>query len=437
MGNVTLATAITKVRSLSRSTTSSASDTVVMERINEAMKEFARAAYGLTKKGYVSITPLFDIQTDFAIRITVTGGTNALAATDVAICATDADSQTGTQVATALQTAIRAAGPTTLTVTWSTTTWTFTIDGIDATSITIAEPSAIIYSSALELIGLGVETTTATSVTGSIPTDCTVESALPTDFLSMVGRPEWDGDPLYQGLLSDFHSPETSGTPSYYYIRNKNIMLYPPPHEQKKLSFFYRYIPTVFTTPHGYQECGLSGKALTTATGLSATTAYTFRVNIDGGGLVQYTITTGTTLTYEEVIDLINAQVKGATFSLEGGDLRCTSDTLGSSSAIALAAPTSGTSLWTTLTGFSAFDTAVATEGGTSLPIDDEWCDAVVYKAASQLAEEHFEPSISDRYYAQFKRIVGDYVKTRANQNPSLSIRTTGDPNPEVTFNGS
>lgn len=433
MGDVTLASAIEKVRRLSRTSASGASNTVVMERINEAMKEFGRAAYGLTKKGHVTITPLFDIQTDFAIRVTIVGGTNALAATDVAICAADANGQTGTQVAAALQVAIRAAGPTTLTVAWSTTTWKFTIDTIDGTSITLANPSAIIYSSALELLGLGAETTTATSVTGSIPTDCTVESALPTDFLALDGKPEWDGDPIYEGLFQTFHSPETSGTPSSYYIRNKNIMLYPPPHEQKKLSFYYRYIPTAFTTPQGYQEVGLSGKALDTATGLAASTAYTFRVNIDGGGLVNYTITTGTTVTFEEVIDLMNAQCRGATFALVDGDLRCTSDTLGSSSAIALAAGT-GTDLFATLTGWSAFETAVATQGGTDLPIDDEWCDAIVYKAASQIAEENFEATLSDRYYAQFKRIVGDFVKTRNSNNSRMRMFTCGDPNPDVTF---
>lgn len=439
---MTLAKGIQKTRKLSRSTVSSHSNIDVMEAINEAMKEFGKAAFGLTKEGYVSITPLFDIQTNFALRITIVGGANEIAATDVAITAADADDQTGTQVATALQTAIQAAitaggGTPSLTVAWSTTAWTFTIDAIDSTTITFAVPSGLTYASALELLGLGAETTTGTSVTGSIPTDCTVESALPTDFVALVAMPEWDGDPLVQGIFQEFHSPTTSGTPRRYYIRNKNIMLDPPPHIQKKFHLYYRYIPAAFTVPQGYQECGLSGLAKTTTTGLSATTQYYFKVTIDGGAVAEYSITTASLLTYEDVIDLLNDQVKGATFSLEGGDLRCTSDFLGAASAIALGAGTSGTDLFATLTGWSAFETAVATQGGDDLPVDDEYCDAVVYKAASQLAEENYETSLSDRYYAQFRRIVGDYIRIKANNNTKMLYVSTGDPIPEITFDGS
>jgi len=408
-----------------------------MERINEAMKEFGKAAHGLTKEGYISLTPLFDIQTDFAVRLTIVGGANVLAATDIAITAADAADQTGTQVATALQTAIQAAitaagGSPTLTVAWSTTAWTFTVDAIDSTSITFANPTGITYSSALDLLGLGAETTTGTSVTGSIPTDCTIESALPTDFVALVGRPEWDGDPLVQGIFQDFHSPESTGDPVRYYIRNKNIMLDPAPHNQKKFHLYYQYIPTAFTVSHGYQECGLSGKHVDTATGLSATTQYYFKVNIDGGGVVEYDITTASLLTYEDVIDLLNDEVRGATFSLESGDLRCTSDFLGSGSSIALSAGTSGTDLFATLTGWTAFDTAVATEAGDNLPIDDEWCMAVVYHAASQLAEENHEPKVADRFLEQFRRITNNFIAIRSNNNPSMVTRALGNPIPNA-----
>jgi hypothetical protein len=405
-----------------------------MERINEAMVEFARASYGLTKESYITITPLFDLQTDFAIRLTIVGGTNELAATDIAICATDAYDQTGTQAAEALQTAIRAAGPTTLTVTWSTTDWTFTIDAIDSTSITIAEPSGLTYASALELLGLGAETTTGTSVESSIPTECTVESALPDDFLALVGAPEWDGDQLAEGQFQEFHSPNAFGDPRRYYIRNKNIMLDPAPHTQKKLHLYYRYKPTAFTAPHGYQECGLSGKALDTATGLSATTQYYFKITIDGGVETEYSITTVSSLTYDDIIDLMNDEVSGAEFELVDGDLRCTSSLLGANSAIALGAGTTGTDLFATLTDFTAFEDAVATEGGDDLPIDDEWCEAVAYKAASQVSEENGETTLSDRWYAQFKRIVNDFVKTRSNNNTRIISREAGEPVPEIDF---
>jgi hypothetical protein len=436
---MTLASAIERVRALSRTSVSSHSDTKIMERINEAMVEFGRAAFGLTKEGYVTITPLFDIQTNFAINLTIVGGANEIDATDIAITAANAVDQTGTEAAAALETTIQAAitaagGTPTLTVAWSTTEWTFTIDAIDSTTITIAVPEGLTYTSALELFGLGAETTTGTSVTGSIPTDCTVESALPTDFLSLVGRPEWDGHPLVQGLFQEFHSPESTGDPIRYWVRNKNILLSPAPHLQKKFHLYYRYIPTAFSYPHGYQECGLSGKALATATGLSATTTYYFKIAIDGGASTEYSITTGAVLTYEIVIDLMNDELTAAKFSLVDGDLRCTSNLLGANSAIALAAGTTGTDLFATLTDFDAFEDAVATEAGDNLPVNDEWCEAVVYKAASQVAEENGETTLSDRYYAQFKRITNDFVKIRANNNPKIVTQRAGDPVPEIDF---
>ena len=113
---------------------------------------------------------------------------------------------------------------------------------------------------------------------------------------------------------------------------------------------------------NGYQECGLSSKTLTTATGLNTTTQYYFKVNVDGAGVVEENFTTGADVTYAAVIILINATIAaGAKAELNGlGDLRFTSDLTGASSTIALSAGTTGTDLFATLTGFTAFDTAVA-----------------------------------------------------------------------------
>jgi hypothetical protein len=437
---MTLAAAINKVRKRTRTSPSSHSDTEVMERINEAQKEFAKNVRSLNKEEYVTITPTFDIQTDFAIRLTIVGGTNEIEATDIVICAADAHDQTGTQVAAALQVAIRAAitsagGTPDLTVAWSTTLWKFTIDAIDSTSITIADPSALPYASALTLLGLMAATTTGTSVTGSIPTDCTVESALPTDFLSIYSAPEWNGDELFSAPFSYFKSPATMGTPYLYFIRNKRIMLWPAPNQQGILHIWYKYVPTAFTAVAGYQECGFSGLALDTTTGLSATTSYYFKVNIDGGGVREYSITTAALLTYEDVIDLLNDQLKGAVFSLVDGDLRCTSKSLGSSSSIALSAGTTGTNLFATLTGFSAFDTAVESEAGDSLDVDDEYADAVVYFAAAGIAEENFTQDLASRYLAQANRICKDFSIHRANNNTAVFPDPRGTrPDPKVDY---
>ncbi len=113
---------------------------------------------------------------------------------------------------------------------------------------------------------------------------------------------------------------------------------------------------------NGYQECGLADKTLTTETGLSTTTQYYLKINVDGAGVVEEDFTTASDTTYAAVIALINATIAaGATCGLTGtGDLRFTSDLTGASSTIALSAGTTGTDLFATLTGFTAFNTAVA-----------------------------------------------------------------------------
>jgi len=111
-----------------------------------------------------------------------------------------------------------------------------------------------------------------------------------------------------------------------------------------------------------YQEYGLAGKAGDTATGLSTTTQYYFRITVDGGDQVEYSITTAADVTYAAVIALINATGAGlvATWALVGGDLRCTSKSIAAGSAIALAAGTTGTDLAGALTDFTNYDAAVA-----------------------------------------------------------------------------
>lgn len=110
----------------------------------------------------------------------------------------------------------------------------------------------------------------------------------------------------------------------------------------------------------GYQECGLTGKSSSSVTGLSTSTYYV-KVTKDGGTQTEKSISATSPCTYATLIGLLNAQMTGAlagcVWSLANGDLRCTSPTTGSSSSIVLAAGTTGTDLFVTLTGFTAFDT--------------------------------------------------------------------------------
>lgn len=245
---MTLAETTTEVRELSRTTAAAATDSVIMIAINDAQREFAKEAHGLIKEGYITLAPTFDTETNFAIRMTVTGGTDAMAATDVALTGTARSNVAGAQVATDLQATIRAAGAGTATVTWSTTTWKFTITtAVDTTSITIAAPSGITYVNALSLLGLNADTTTGYEVSDSIPTDCTVEEDLPSDFIALVPPVEWDNKELEQAPFPIFASPQAPGTPEYYGVRENKIRLYPYPTSQKMFHIWYQYAPTAFT----------------------------------------------------------------------------------------------------------------------------------------------------------------------------------------------
>lgn len=417
---MTLTNAINRVRRLSRTTSAGKTDAEVVDTINDGMEEFAKAVHGIATELYVDIEPFFDTATNFAIRLTVTGGTDATAAVDVPITATARSNVAGTQVATDLQTAIQAAGAATTTVAWSTTTWKFTITTpADTTSVTIAAPSAIIYVDACDLLGFS-GTDIGYDWTGSLPDYCLVETALPTGFLSIIPPVEWDENQLRSIPWSATASPYT-GTPTHYSIKDKKIRLYPAPRRQEMFHLWYKAIPTKFT--RGYQEFGLSDCVGTTETGLAATTTYYFKVTINGGTQAEYSITTAADTTFDAVDDLLDDAVTadGITVSLVAGDLRFTSDLFGTSSAIAVVAGTTGTDLLAALTGFTAVDTAVAGLGtATAIALDDEDAMGAVYFAASLVAEENFEDKRADRCFARFMKYVNNHIIRHANAQPAM-----------------
>lgn len=114
----------------------------------------------------------------------------------------------------------------------------------------------------------------------------------------------------------------------------------------------------------GHQECGLTGKVGGTATGLSTTTTYYFKIAEDDEHLTEYNIETAGDVTFAAIIVLLNIATTGiATWSLVSGDLRCTSDTYGSISTVRMTAGTSGTDLFAALTNFTAFDKPVSGKG--------------------------------------------------------------------------
>lgn len=264
MPALTMAQQISLVKRLARADsaylTETDTDDIARRYVNMGVEEFVKKAHGPSKEDYIDVTPIFDTRTTWAIRLTVTGGTNALTATDIAITATDANDTTGTAVATALQTAIQAAGSAATTVTWSTTAWTFTIDASDSTSITITAPTTTTYIDATEMLFGQTGTQTGTTWTSGFPVDCTVRGDLPTDFYE-IENVEWDGHQLYPAPFELFMSPDTSSDwVDFYAIRDKYIYLAPAPNDRKLLKVRYRYFPASITLTGSSDttECALA-----------------------------------------------------------------------------------------------------------------------------------------------------------------------------------
>lgn len=108
----------------------------------------------------------------------------------------------------------------------------------------------------------------------------------------------------------------------------------------------------------GYQEVGLD-VVHTSICGLTGDTYY-FKVN---GTEYHFALTSTGALTtdYDDVVTNMNTALVGAgvTASFVSNDIRVTHSTAGAGNNIALTAGTSGTNLFASLTGWSAFDTAV------------------------------------------------------------------------------
>ena len=104
----------------------------------------------------------------------------------------------------------------------------------------------------------------------------------------------------------------------------------------------------------GYQKLGLSDITSRTETGMAESDTFYFKISIDGATATELSFATGTDTTFGAVVKLmqtaINTQFytegnlfqKGATVTIEGGDVVFRSNSFLSTSAIALSAGTSG-----------------------------------------------------------------------------------------------
>jgi hypothetical protein len=232
-----------RARRLARVSASSAPDEHINRLINDGMRRFARDVGGLPKRDYYSIAAHFDLQTDFAFHLTITGSSNNDIDTDIAVTDADAYAQTGAQVATELQAQIRAAigVGADLTVAWS--NFAFTIDTIDGDTIAITEPDdSTTYTNYVEELFGSEQSVSDTSVECGFPEDCTVYVDLDGE-LMRVNSVEWDKSPLCEVGMSDVLSPEVSGTPAFYAWEYNRLFLTPVPTSQDKFLVDYVYVP--------------------------------------------------------------------------------------------------------------------------------------------------------------------------------------------------
>ena len=141
----------------------------------------------------------------------------------------------------------------------------------------------------------------------------------------------------------------------------------------------------LFYTEGGYQELGLSGISSSSQSGLAASTAYQFTITVDGGSAYDLSFTTdssnltfgGTNGIIQKIQDVFNTQFyttssnlfgKRVTVSIVDGDIRFTSGSNLSSSAIALGDSSSGgTDIW----GVGRFPAVANVEGAISASVPD------------------------------------------------------------------
>ena len=175
---------------MSRTDSTFASNAEVDSWINQGKDEMSQMVGGFRKEEYLTLAARFDTEQNFAVRVTITGGTNATSATDVAITAHQRVDTTGAQVATDFQERLRNLGSiSNLTVAYSTTTYKFTVDSINGTDIKFEAPSGSNYVDATSLLGLSGSSGAQTFLSG-IPQDCFVETDLASTG-EQIDRAEW------------------------------------------------------------------------------------------------------------------------------------------------------------------------------------------------------------------------------------------------------
>ena len=266
---MTLAALASQARRYARIDTAAADSDQLDALIQDAVDKFSRDVGGFPMDVNLAISAAFDTETHFAFHVEIVEGGSETVDADVAITSTAREDADGDQVASDLQTALRAMTGATGSETVAWTDFYFTIDFDQGNTssgdyIKLSAPSGVTYANALEILGLSAGTTTgSTSVTGGFPEDCTKYVTLPSPAVS-VQRVEWDYHELDQVGYEYVQSSESTGDPTHYAIRGRRLYLVPSPDRQDRLEVWYRGLPTAIDfdsdsdvpseVPEQYQE---------------------------------------------------------------------------------------------------------------------------------------------------------------------------------------
>ena len=239
-------------RSAGANTMSTTSD-VTMIYLNEGCREFSKRVHGIAVESFIVLTPKFDLDQNFAINLTISGGDDAMVATDVPVASSTLTNSDPTTVAAHMASNINAAvvaglGSGSVAIGWESSNWTFYMSPHGApTEIISTEPVDRKYIDANNWIWGDAVTKTGTTLTGAIPLNCNVEQSLPSGFLEMDYVMFGDIE-LQPAPFDIFLKPYSIGDPQYYAVKNKLIRLEPVPQDQDYFKIFYSGFPADMAT---------------------------------------------------------------------------------------------------------------------------------------------------------------------------------------------
>ena len=199
---------------------SNISDATIDNYLNRAALQFQRGSLLIVDFFNLTVRSYFTLRTNEAFSLTIA---SILTATDIVVASNIIDGS-GADVATALQTAIQAAGAAATTVSFDEDTGKFTIDASGETgagAITISYPSSRdYYDSSYKLFGKTTSSTDNVFVSSMAPY-YTSEYPLPDDFLEIeevVYNERW-----WEPLKPEIYRKRAylTGIPKHYSIYNK------------------------------------------------------------------------------------------------------------------------------------------------------------------------------------------------------------------------